>query len=120
MLIFFGLIVIAIVAYMWFLRPTLAQKHPELFSKIDEIEAILIDRSRTILASRLYWVGGALLAFHDGLGTIGFDWQPYVNQIAALIPEQWRGLAIAVAMVGTGLLFEWLRKKTTQPLANKE
>lgn len=120
MLAFIGVIVVAIIAYMWFLRPILAQKHPELFAKIDAIEAILIDRSRTILASRLYWVGGAVLAIHDGLAATSVDWTPIASQLAALVPDKYSGLILPIGMVLTGLLFEWLRKKTSQPLANKE
>lgn len=120
LLIGIGVIVLAIIAYMTFIRPTLAQKHPDLFTKIDAVEGILINRSRAILASRLYWVGGLVLAFHDGLAGTGFDWTPFVDQVSQLIPTQYRSLAVAIVMVGTGILFEWLRRKTTQPLANKE
>ena len=120
MLVVFGLIVVALVAYMTFVRPILAQKYPDLFTKLDEIEKLLIQRSRTLLASRLYWIGGLVLAFHDGLAGVGVDWTPIVDQVSQMIPTQYRSLAAAMVMVGTGLLFEWLRHKTTQSLTNKE
>ncbi len=80
---------------------------------------VLWDKSRSILASRLYWLGGAILAIHEVLANSGVDLTPVTDQLTAFIPERWRGLAMAVWLVSTGLLFEWLRHITTQPLSEK-
>ncbi len=85
----------------------------------EKVEDVLWDKSRSILASRLYWVGGAFVAIHDFLATQGFDWTPLTTEIMNLIPEryaQYRPLALGIFLMLTGILFEWLRKVTTGPV----
>jgi hypothetical protein len=81
-----------------------------------DLERALFDRSRTILAARMYWIGGALLGIQQIAASAGLDATPIINEAAKMIPEQYRGLVVAVALFITGLSFEWLRKKTTTPV----
>jgi hypothetical protein len=118
--IYIGITVLAVWGYLLIVRPIISQKYPELFAKLDEVEKYVIDRSRTLLVSRGYVLGGALLFIHDQLASAGFDWTPIVDQFATTVPPSYRALVISLFMIITGAVFEWLRRKTTQPLANKE
>lgn len=69
--------------------------------------------SRTILAARIYALVGGLVTFHDmALPYVtGADLTPITAKVP---PVAWLGL-----MIGTGILFEWLRRITTEPLSAK-
>ena len=81
--------------------------------------ARLIDRSRTLLIARLYWLGGIFIAIHDKLAEYGFDVTPLITQVSDFIPENYRPLALAAFLALTGLAFEWLRRVTREPLPGK-
>jgi hypothetical protein len=114
-LIFAGLLIFAVWFYILFVRPFLIDRFPP-FGKFAAVERALFDRSRTILAARMYWIGGALLGIQQIAASAGLDATPIINEAAKMIPEQYRGLVVAVALFITGLSFEWLRKKTTTPV----
>ena len=85
----------------------------------ENVEDVLWAKSRTILASRLYWVGGIIIAVHDIAANAGVDWTPFVNQLSIWIPEQYRGLALSGCFIFTGIAFELLRRVTTQAIQEK-
>ena len=114
-----GIIIFVLWAYVLFIRPQLRDWFPEFFDRVNMIEWWLWDNSRTIISARLYWVGGILIAIHDFVAEQGADMTPFLNEAANLIPERYRPLALAGALVFTGALFEWLRRITTQPLEEK-
>jgi hypothetical protein len=118
----FGCAIVIFVAWVYvvFVRPRLAANYPATFEKIDAIELKLWSASRTILFARLYWVGGLVIGAHDLIAQAGADWTPLVNEAAAFIPERYRPLALAAFLFGTGVLYEWLRRITTTPVAEKE
>lgn len=68
---------------------------------------------KTILVARLYLLAGALVALHDlALPHLdGLDWAPL---IAKLPPWLW-----PLLVLGTGMLFETLRRITTGPVGHK-
>ena len=105
--------------YIWVARPWLANRYPEVWQVIDKIEAWLIDRSRTLLIARLYWLGGIFIAIHDKLAEYGFDVTPLITQVSDFVPENYRALALAAFLALTGLAFEWLRRATREPLLGK-
>lgn len=114
----FAIMAAVAVIYAFWLRGWLKQ-HPalkRLYDSIEPIEAKLWARSRTILSARLYWIAGTLIGLHDFAAPIllssGLDWQSFVP------PEYQRFYPIV--MIGTGLLFEWLRRVTSEPLDEKE
>jgi len=114
--------VIAGVIVYWFgLRPWL-RTVPTLagvWSAVDRIEAAFWDRSRTILAARLMWIPAVLLAAHDFVASVAVDWTPITAQLLSYLPEAYRPLALPVALALAARLFEYLRKITKKPLAEK-
>jgi hypothetical protein len=104
------------VAYAFVLRPRLkvCPWFVPFYAWIEPIESWAWDKSRTLLVSRLYLVAGVLLAVHDGLLPIlgAVDITPF-------IPEQYQKF-YPMALALTGVLFEWLRRVTKEPLADKE
>lgn len=68
------------------------------------------------LSARLYWIAGILIGLHDFVAPIllssGLDWQSFAP------PEYQRFYPLV--MIATGLLFEWLRRVTSEPLDEKE
>ena len=50
----------------------------------------------------------------------GADWTPLVNEIVQFLPEKYRPLALAAFVFGSGILFEWLRRITTEPLEERK
>jgi hypothetical protein len=106
------------VVYAFWLRSWLKQHAAlkRLYASIEPIEAKLWARSRTILSARLYWIAGALIGLHDFVAPMllssGLDWQSFVP------PEYQRFYPLV--LIGTGLLFEWLRRLTSAPLHEKE
>jgi hypothetical protein len=114
----FAILAAVAVIYAFWLRDWLKQQ-PALkpyYDWLEPIETKLWARSRTILSARLYWIAGALIGLHDFAAPFllsgGVEWQSFVP------PEYQRFYPLV--MVGTGLLFEWLRRVTSEPLDNKE
>lgn len=106
------------VIYAFWLRGSVKQ-HPTFkpyYDWIEPIEANLWAKSRTILSARLYWIAGALLGLHDFIAPIllssGAEWQ-------SIIPPEYQRF-YPLVMIGTGLLFEGLRRITREPLGEKE
>jgi len=69
--------------------------------------------SKTVLVARLYALAGILVALHDMA-------LPYVSTadltpITAKLPNWFW----PVLIITTGVIFEWLRRVTTQPLSEK-
>jgi hypothetical protein len=120
LLLWCALVVFLAWAYIFFGRPLLMNRFPTLWSYIDPAERWLVDRSRTLIVARLYWIGGIVIAIHDTLASYGMDWTPLVNEVTNLIPEQYRPLLLAGFLALTGVAFEWLRRVTTDSLAAKE
>jgi hypothetical protein len=117
LLIIFAAVILAFWVYVGFIRNILALRWPKTWAWFDEIEGRLWRHSRTLLASRLYWVGGLIVAAHDLLAGAGMDWMPLTTEIANLIDPRWRPIALAAFLVLTGMLFEWL-KRTTAATSN--
>ena len=115
-----GIIIFLIWAYVLFLRPQLCRWFPVTFEKVNRAEAYLWDNSRTILFARLYWVVGIFMTLHDLIAAAGADWTPLVNEIVQFLPEKYRPLALAAFVFGSGILFEWLRRITTEPLEERK
>lgn len=82
----------------------------------EEIEDKLWANSRQILTSRLYWVGGIVVAAHEALAAGGYDYTPLLQQIQSLVPEPYRPMIVPAFLILTGAAFEWLRRKTRGPL----
>lgn len=76
----------------------------------EEIEDVLWSKSRTILISRGYQVIGWLIELQVLAAAAGVDVNPVVNEVAKLIPEQYRAAAIGLFFIITGLAFAKLRK----------
>lgn len=71
--------------------------------------------SRTIFAARLYALAGVLVTTHDI--ALPYFTGTDLSPITAHVPNWIWPLLV----IGTGMLFEWLRRITTQSLAdNKE
>jgi hypothetical protein len=117
-LIVIGVVIFVVWAYVLFGRSWMLEKWPDQVGYWHTIEDNLWAKSRTILSARLYWVGGVIIALHDLAGAAGIDVTPITSQISNLIPEQYRGLAIALASIVTGLLFEYMRRTTTVAVAD--
>jgi hypothetical protein len=101
--------------YIFFGREWLVSKWPDKFSVIHSIEDKLWERSRTLLAARIYWVGGIILFIHDSMAMSDLvDWTPIIGQFSELFPEKYRNLVVTTWPVATGILFEALRWMTTQ------
>lgn len=114
----FAIMAAVAVIYAFWIRRWLKQ-HPVFkpyYDWVEPIEAKLWVKSRTVLSARLYWVAGTLIGLHDFVVPIilssGLDWQSFVP------PEYQRFYPLV--MIGTGLLFEWLRRVTGEPLSEKE
>jgi len=119
LLILCAIVIVLAWLYIWVARPWLANRYPKVWQWVDTAEAWLIDRSRTLLIARLYWVGGIVICIHDKLAEYGMDWTPLVNQFTDLVPETYRPLALAGFLALTGIAFEWLRHVTREPLPRK-
>ncbi len=114
----FAIMAAVAVVYAFWLRGWLRQ-HPVFkphYDWIELIEAKLWAKSRTILSARLYWIAGTLIGLHDFVAPIlvssSLDWQSFV-------PPEYQRL-YPLVMIGTGLLFECLRRVTSEPLDGKE
>lgn len=116
-----GIVTFIVWAYVLFVREWAERKFPDSFySKvIHQAEDKLWLNSRQILVGRLYWVGSIVLAIHELAISAGYDMTPLTKEIAAFIPENYRGFALALALFLTGIGIEWLRRVTTQPLSEK-
>jgi hypothetical protein len=86
----------------------------------EEIEDKLWASSRTILAARGYQLAGALVALQGIAASAGVDVTPVVNELAKLVPEGYRGLALGLGMVFTGIAFEWLRRISSGAVGDKQ
>lgn len=113
-----GIAIFVAWAYFMFGRPLLVKRFPGAFDRINAIEGALWKNSKTLLVARFYWVGGLAIGAHDWLAQNGFDMTPMLNEIAAFIPEQYRPLALAGFLFFSGIIFEWLRWLTTEPVVD--
>src|SRR5215472_11322610 len=118
------LILIALLAVAYaFARPWLlvhSARWEAFCAGIDPLAAKLWRNSRTILISRIYWIAGALVGIHDALAQTAFaglDWTPIGERFLSGVPQDLHGIVLAGATAGTGLVFEWLRKVSTGPVA---
>lgn len=109
--------------YILFVREWAVSRWPDHFGPWYKLEEWLWLNSRQILIARLYWVGGILIGLHETLAQQGFDVTPFLVQIEEYIPERWRPMLapfiIPVFLGATGVLIEWLRRITTEPLDAK-
>ncbi len=117
-LILIAIVIIVAWTYILFIREWLEARYPTSFYTrvIHHTEDVLWANSRTILVSRLYWVGAIIVALHDLAAQAGLDWTPLVSQVAAFVPPQYQPLALSAFLFLTGIAFEWLRRKTTTPV----
>lgn len=69
--------------------------------------------SKTVLAARVFTVAGIAVSAHDIIlpYAMGQDWTPITKDLPPLV--------IPVGLVAQGLLFEYLRTVTSQPLIDK-
>lgn len=117
MLIAVGVVIVFVWAYVLFIRDWLYKELPgTAYSKWYDIETKFWSASRTILVARGYTVAGILLSIQSLIAASGVDVSPFVNELAKLIPEHYRGLAIGLFFILTGIGFSWLRKVTSAPL----
>lgn len=116
-LIVLGVIVFVVWAYILFIRGWMLRKWPDQVGRWQTIEDYLWARSRTILGARLYWVSGVIIALHDMAAAAGVDVTPITTQLSEFIPPAYRGLALSIGLAATGVLFEYLRRVTTVPVA---
>jgi len=117
-LIIIGVIIFVVWAYILFIRGWMLSVWPEQVGWWHTIEDNLWAKSRTILGARLYWVGGIIIGLHDLAGAAGIDVTPITTQLASYIPEQYRGLALSLGVALTGVMFEYLRRRTTVAVAD--
>lgn len=73
----------------------------------------LFSHSKTILAARLYTAAGTMVMLHDF--ALPFVSSTDVTPLTSKLPP-W---GMPVIVIGSGVLFEWLRHLTTQSLADK-
>lgn len=113
----------AVAAYVWLVRPVLRRK-AALAPYFDEADAVWVRLAtalrglRTILVARLHVLAGVLLATYEvvepavrqALQESGFDWR-------SLVPAGWGPLAVPAILIVSGLMFGWLRRITTGPVA---
>jgi len=118
LLIIIGIGIVIAWAYILFIREWLDEKLQGTAYAWwhEQIEDKLWASSRTILAARGYQVVGWLISLQALAAAAGIDVTPVINEAAKLVPEQWRGLAIGVFFILTGLAFAKLRKMTTTPV----
>lgn len=116
-LIILGVIIFIVWAYILFIRGWILTKWPDQVGPWLAIEDNLWAKSRTILGARLYWVGGVIVGLHDLAGAAGIDVTPITSQLSEFIPPAYRGLALSLGLAMTGVLFEYLRRRTTVPVA---
>lgn len=123
MVIMMFLVAFAIV-YVLYLKPML-RKIPTfatLYDRLDVIESMLWQRSRTILLARATWLMALLVAVHDGIIQLvgGLDWTPISNRLLSNIPDDLRPVVIAGGIALLGVIFEQMRRISTGPVAGKE
>lgn len=117
LLMMFAIVIVVAWAYI-LLRHPLLDRFPRL-QAWHQIEDRLWANSRTLLIARLYTLGGIIIAIHDGLAQSGVNVTPILEQITSFLPEKYRPLGLALWVVLTGVVFEWLRHATSKPLSEK-
>jgi hypothetical protein len=117
-LIILGVIIFMVWSYILFIRVWMLSKWPDQVGWWHTIEDNLWAKSRTILGARLYWVSGAIIALHDLAAAAGIDVTPITTQLSEFIAPEYRGLALSAGLAATGILFEYLRRVTTVPVAD--
>ncbi len=120
LLIVLGVIILVIWIYVIFVRNWLESKFPDEYGWLNKTERMLWDKSRTILVARFYWLAGLLVGLQQLAASAGVDVTPFVTQLSEYIPEGYRGLAISLSMIVTGVGFEYLRKLTTNPVEDQK
>jgi len=108
-LIIAGFVILILWVYILFIRPILIVKYPD-FGRFASWEQTLFQRSRSVLVGRMYQIGGWLLGLQTLLAASGVDTTPFTNELAKLIPDQYRPLAISLFMIITGIVVVKLRK----------
>ncbi len=116
-LIILGVMIFAVWSYILFIRGWMLSMWPDQVGWWHTIEDNLWAKSRTILGARLYWVGGVIISLHELAGAAGIDVTPITTQLSELIPPSYRGLALSLGAIATGIMFECLRRVTTVPVA---
>ena len=88
---------------------------------IDAWTATLWANSRAILVARLYIVLPAIVGIHDFIAETypNLDLTPVWNYLFGNMPDSTRQLVTTGIAIGTGLLFEFLRRQTA-PLPPKD
>lgn len=117
-LIILGVVIFIVWSYILFIRGWMLSMWPDQVGWWHTIEDNLWAKSRTILGARLYWVAGIVTALHELAAAAGVDVTPVTNQLSEFIPPAYRGLALSVGLAATGVLFEYLRRVTTVPVAD--
>lgn len=115
-------LVTLVVAYVFILRPILRDLPllDPLFDRIESFELMLWAKSRTVLVARLAWVPSVLLLLHDTAGAWALDLTPLLVRLTAGLPDDLRPLLLTAVTGLYGLVVEWLRRVTIEPLAEKE
>ena len=113
------LCVLALV-YAFIIRKWLIEKYamgPKL-KNLDDTLTALWSKSRTILVARIYMIIPVVVAFHDIIATnfSSLDLTPLWQRYFADVPPDMRALITAAVSIGTGLLFEWLRRISPPPV----
>ena len=117
-IVMFAILAAIAIAYAFWLRGWL-KRHPAFkpyYDWIEPIEAKLWAKSRTILSARLYWVAGTLIGLHDFVAPILLS---SGLELHAFVPPEYQRL-YPLVMIATGLLFEGLRRATSESLDAKE
>jgi hypothetical protein len=99
----------------WLLKRLAGTKYDRYHQQIRK----LWGASRTMLVGRLYWLVGILMGLHELAIQAGFDFTPILREIANLLPEKFRPLALALLLYATGLVIIKLRKVTGQDYEEK-
>jgi hypothetical protein len=112
-----ALMLYALVIRPWMKKQAWAQAW---FAWVEPIELAVFKKSETVLAGRLVWLSGFVVAAYDAIAAFAtqLDLTPLQTRIfdALHIPPDMRALATSATIMGIGLAMVKLRKTTTRPL----
>ncbi len=122
MIIAIAVLIAVVVVYVFVVRPYIREMPwcDPYFDWIEPIEAALWAKSKTVLTARLAWIPSGLLLIHDTVAAWALDATPILSRALSSIPDDVRPLVITAAFGIYGLVVEWLRRVTREPLADKE
>lgn len=109
-----GIIVFVAWAYILFLRPMVLAHFPVIVT----VESKLWASSRQVLMARIFSFGGLFVGLHDFIMQSGVDSSTFLNELAKVVPDQYRGLVLASVLFFGGIALEWLRKVTKGPVGS--